>query len=178
MCGSYSISAQTQQNIKARYSFTGFQCRSGDIVPGDRALVLKAHEKAIVSTSMHWGMNRVINARAESVLIKPMFRSGIRSGRIVVPAASFYEWDALKNKVTFSRNDESLLYLAGISDRRGFVILTTQANDSIKDVHDRMPLIIEKEDIYTWLFGDYEKLLDRVPVSLRSDQTFKQETLF
>lgn len=156
----------------------GFRYQQGEIVPGNTALVLKGNQNHIVADTMLWGMHKIINARSETVLKKKMFQKGIHSGRIVIPATSFYEWDAFKTKVTFSRFDNDLIYMAGISDENGFVILTTRPNPSIQDVHDRMPLVLEKKDVYRWLFEDYEKLLEIVPAALQSDQKYKQGTLF
>ena len=80
---------------------------------------------------------------------KPAFQNGILYHRILVPASGFYEWNHLKEKNSFTRSDAATLYIAGFCDwfenERRFVILTTAANDSMVKVHDRMPLILEKE---------------------------------
>ena len=73
----------------------------------------------------------------------------------LIPASGFYEWSRLKEKNTFFRYDAALLYMAGFcvwfEDERRFVILTTAANESMRKVHDRMPLILEKEQLADWL---------------------------
>ena len=77
-----------------------------------------------------------------------------------------------------------MLYLAGIYDlkenERRFVILTTQANESMKDVHDRMPLILEEEEVDTWIrdASEAEKMLQKVPPSLERFQEYEQMSLF
>ena len=115
------------------------------------------------------GKNLVINARTESAVDKTSFRNGILYHRILIPASGFYEWNRLKEKNVFSRYDAPVLYMAGFCDwfenERRFVIMTTAANESMIKVHDRMPLILEKEQLEDW-FDDrkMEQILHQVPV--------------
>ena len=101
----------------------------------------------------------LINARAEGVRTRPTFADSFANRRCVLPAAGFYEWDSSKEKVVFRLLDRPLLYLAGIYRPYGaekrFVVLTREANDSMKPVHDRMPLILTKEEVRPWV-GDTE----------------------
>lgn len=89
---------------------------------------------------------------------KRMFQNGIHYHRAVIPAAGFYEWSRQKEKNTFYRKDGKPLYLAGFYDRFDkedrFVILTTVANASMRPVHDRMPLVLEKDQIRSWLWEE------------------------
>ena len=75
-----------------------------------------------------------------------------------MPAASFYEWDHQKQKAVFRRSKGELIWLAGFyrteADGDHFVILTRAANASMAPVHDRMPLILEREDIEPWIRED------------------------
>ena len=129
------------------------------------------------------GKNLVVNARVESVLCKPAFRNGIQYHRILIPASGFYEWNQLKEKNTFSRYDAQVLYISGFCDwfenERRFVILTTAANDSMTKVHNRMPLILEKEQLTDW-FDDrkMEEILHQVPVQLKREAEYEQQSLF
>ena len=126
----------------------------------------------------------IINARAETVQKKRMFRTDIEYGRIVIPAVHFYEWNAQKTKYTFSREDKALLFLAGIADvfeqERRFVILTTQANTSMEKVHDRMPLILEQGQVHDWLLDDKatDSILKQTPVMLDKYTKYEQLTFF
>ena len=67
-----------------------------------------------------------------------------------------------------------------IENEERFVVLTTQANDSMRRVHDRMPLVLEEEQISNWIYDDNaaQKLLLRVPVLLKRQADFEQMTLF
>jgi putative SOS response-associated peptidase YedK len=114
----------------------------------------------IALSDLFWGITSrdkklIINARAESATEKTMFSESIKNRRCILPAAGFYEWDAGKTKFVFKRTDEKPIYLAGFYDlsenRDSFVILTTAANASMKPVHDRMPVMIDKENVRDYL---------------------------
>ena len=136
-------------------------CFARDIRPTEWAPVLTWSENGIRLSSQRWGYpgirntGVIINARAESVRDKKIFENGIRYHRAVIPASHFYEWNTNKEKSTFRRSDGKVLYMAGFFDmlenEERFVILTTQANKSMQNVHDRMPLILEKDQIELWL---------------------------
>ena len=78
----------------------------------------------------------------------------------------------------------STLFMAGIGrryeDRERFVILTTAANASMEPVHDRMPLILERQDITEWMFRDEktESILHRTPCLLERKTEYEQLSLF
>lgn len=162
----------------------------GDLYPGKDAPVLSVKDGSIVCEWQRWGFpgfegNRLIfNARCESALEKSMFQDGIRHRRIVIPASWFYEWNSQKEKNTFCRKDMSTLFMAGIGrryeDRERFVILTTAANASMEPVHDRMPLILERQDITEWMFRDEktESILHRTPCLLERKTEYEQLSLF
>jgi putative SOS response-associated peptidase YedK len=105
----------------------------------------------------------IINARAETAQEKPMFRESLLMRRCAVPSTGFFEWkhDASKQKYLFRLPQETMLYMAGfynqVADSSGipvpaFVILTTAANDSVSPLHNRMPLILDKETSEKWLY--------------------------
>lgn len=122
------------------------------------------------------GSGLIINARAETAHEKPMFSASLRRARCVIPASGFYEWTNTEPKqkyffmsVNASHGASETIFLAGLynifdSERR-FVILTTEANDSVSDIHDRMPVILDRNEVEPWLTDlDYASLvLRRVP---------------
>lgn len=143
----------------------------------------------IYVTSMFWGLagtdsKLLINARAETALKKPMFSDSVQHRRCVIPAAGFYEWDRDKNKFIFYRKDRRPIYLAGFyqlsENRDSFVILTTAANESMIKVHDRMPLMIEKPQVYDWLYDNTaaKELLGAKMPLLDSRCDYEQLSLF
>jgi putative SOS response-associated peptidase YedK len=104
----------------------------------------------------------LINARAETVAVKPVFRSAFRKRRCVLPAGGFFEWKTVAGKKQgqlFSRRDGEVFAFAGLweswtrHDHRieSVTILTTQANDLVGQVHDRMPVILEQQAARVWL---------------------------
>lgn len=136
----------------------------------------------LVAANMKWGFANpykkglIINARAETVRDKNLFADGIRNHRCIIPASGFYEWDAYKARFRFTVPGGKLLLLAGIfHEEQGephYTILTTEANDSMKPVHDRMPVMIAQEEIDSWI-NDNNKLadfLERPQVMLEREQ--------
>ena len=160
-----------------------------DIRPTDFAPVIGQSEYGLELSMCRWGYplskgkNLVINARVENVMDKPSFQNGILYHRLLIPAEGFYEWNNQKEKSTFSRSDSSVLYMAGFCDwfenERRFVILTTAANDSMKKIHDRMPLILEKEQIADWFDNSkMSALLYQTPALLNRQAEYEQQSLF
>ena len=93
----------------------------------------------------------VINARAETVQDRPLFRAAFAAHRCVVPANGFYEWEKSGKKRLpwyFTSTKHSVFGLAGLyepaTDKRpaGFVILTTKPNDKVAPFHNRMPVML------------------------------------
>ena len=130
-----------------------------DIAPTNIAPVMIASGNRVVGEFQKWGIPNfqgklVINARAETVTEKPMFRRSIAAQRCVVPASAYYEWDAGNRKYCFTLPDQPLFF-AGIYDvvngMNCFVILTTAPNASVESIHDRMPLILTRDQVRPWL---------------------------
>ncbi|MDO4978085.1 MAG: SOS response-associated peptidase family protein [Eubacteriales bacterium] len=169
--------------------------QAGDIHPSDHALVLTGHpnnreKNGLRAQEMKWGLDLsyssqlIINARSETVLAKASFSQAVSKSRCLIPARQFYEWDSDKNKVTFSLEKENTMYMAGFylpyHDIDRFTILTTAANDSMKPVHDRMPLILAADQIQDWIF-DNEKVawyLSQPSPHLHRFQEFQQLSFF
>ena len=162
----------------------------GDVHPSQQAPVITGAQNKLSAERMAWGFPRydgkgyVINARAETAGEKPMFRDSFLHRRCVIPAQRFYEWDPAKNMVTFRRPDAPVLYMAGIYDRfageNRFTVLTTAANASVARFHDRMPVLLEREELEPWLFGRaaVPGLLNKEMPALSDWQENEQLSLF
>lgn len=162
----------------------------GDICPSEQTLIIASHREQLHAGLMQWGFPQadgkglLINARSESVLEKPTFRNSILSRRCVIPARSFYEWDAKKNQITFSDPAQQVLFFAGIYNRFAgkprFTILTTAANESVSRFHDRMPVLLSKDELEPWILHDrdFEGYLKKEMPELRYEHPFEQMTLF
>ena len=142
--------------------------------------------RVLAAKVLQWGFpgfdkgKLLINARAESVKDRPTFSRSFEQGRCVLPAAGFYEWDRSKEKVTFTVPDRPILYLAGIwrpyGPEKRFVILTREANASMAPVHDRMPLILTREEVAPWVSerAEAERLLVKELPMLKAERPYEQ----
>lgn len=189
MCARYYLDRELYDEIEPIIGKTADSDRNvGDVHPSERPLVILASEKPVAVHDIAWGyptkdkQGLLINARAETITQKPTFRNGIFNHRCVMPARGFYEWDRDKTKVTFFMDDRRPLFLAGCFDEfygeRRFTIITTEANDSMVKVHDRMPLMIEPGAVEDWLLTDRFKDMLRMPMpELNSHREYEQMTL-
>jgi putative SOS response-associated peptidase YedK len=144
---------------------------------------------------MHWGLipnwakdptvgTRMINARAETLTEKPAFKDIVGIRRCIIPADGFYEWRKEgKRKVPMwlHLNSEEPFGLAGLWDVwrnpsgkriESFTIITTEPNELVRPIHNRMPVILRPEDEDAWLdvsrtlFGKVRSLLKPYPAEL------------
>jgi putative SOS response-associated peptidase YedK len=107
---------------------------------------------------------RMINARGESVAEKPSFRSAVKNKRCLVPASGFFEWvknhDGSKTPHFIHFTDSRLFAFAGLWERwtkgggeplETFTIITTEPNEVVAPLHDRMPVILASDHFGEWL---------------------------
>lgn len=192
MCGRYYVDDDTAREIEKIVKELDRKNRehlSGDIHPSEISTVLTGRQTALSAELMRWGFPQyqrkglLINARAETVLEKKGFRDSVLHRRCIIPAKHFYEWDAEKTKVTFSRFDSPILYMAGFyncfQNEDRYIILTTAANASVEKVHDRMPLLLEREELEPWIYDDrfLDFALHRVPTRLERYCEYEQQRL-
>ncbi len=128
--------------------------------------------------SMRWGLipswakdvfigSRLINARSETADAKPAFRQAFKRRRCVIPASGFYEWKRLdavgkrKQPYYVARCDGSPMIMAGLWESwndadsghllETCTILTTEPNAMLRDLHDRMPVVLDESGWDLWL---------------------------
>ncbi|NMA36874.1 MAG: SOS response-associated peptidase [Papillibacter sp.] len=167
-----------------------YKSKAQDPIVSDRAPVLTgeaaaASDKAEVCL-MRWGFKlsdkTIINARSETAAQKPLFKKSLMLRRCVIITTGFYEWSHNpedkkdKKKFLFRLPDTPVLYLAGFYEFRDgeerYIIMTTRANASVSDIHDRMPVIVARSEIIPWLRDtDYsQRVLARTgPELIRSE---------
>lgn len=177
MCGRFTLKAKPKEvqdalglpfepQIQPRYN----------IAPTQTVLTVRmTGDGQLEPVFLRWGLvpnwaddlkigTRLINARSETVQEKPSFRSAFKRRRCLIPADGFYEWQKLDNKTKqpfwIHRNDEQPFVFAGLWERRErpgeepletCTILTTSANDLLKPLHERMPVIFSREQMKDWL---------------------------
>lgn len=196
MCGRYALygpKSRLREHFDA--DFDGFEFRPRyNIAPMQDAPVILQVEDERVASLMRWGLlpswakdptiaARLINARAETAAEKPSFRSAMKARRCLVPVDGFYEWakvgDAKQPYFIRAANDEPLA-LAGLWEHwtspvgesiQTFTILTTEANDLIRPLHERMPVVLPPEVWNLWLRpsrtpAQLQPLLEPLPAGL------------
>lgn len=196
MCGRFFIDGAAEREVKRIARRTGspdsvlLSDVRRDIRPAERAAILAPAGRDIAAVPMRWGFpsrgagQLLINARAETAMERPAFSESVTRRRCIIPAAGFYEWDRDKNKAEFRLPESPCIFMAGMynlfegEDR--FVILTTEANESMRRVHDRMPLILREEEISDWLWeeGRTQEFLRVIPPLLEREQSYEQMSLF
>ena len=146
-----------------------------NIAPTQSVLVIRRlPEKGREVVPLRWGLipqwsmdatvgNRMINARSETITLKPSFREAFKNRRCLVMADGFYEWQKLKGKklpFLFRMKDAKPFAFAGLWEANEvldktrietFTILTTSANELVRPLHDRMPVIISPANYDLWL---------------------------
>lgn len=118
-------------------------------------------------TVMKWGWldTKVINCRGEELNEKPMFRPHLNEHRCVVVVEGAFEWTPDKEPYKYVHRGRDYLFLAGLYNRGGEVILlTVDANEKLGKVHHRMPVMLEENAIDAWIdpsktFNEVYKLI-------------------
>lgn len=181
MCGRFSLEVDQEyvmEVLKKEYEVKNvdeLELRPNhNISPGQDILAIIHDGKQNRAGFLKWGFvppfakdekigYKMINARSETVDQKPSFRSSFVSKRCVIVADGFYEWKNVngnKEPYKFKVKEEELIAFAGLwsgwkkPDGKMLytcTILTTKANEVMKDIHDRMPVILDKREVDIWL---------------------------
>ena len=175
MCGRYSLIAdlgELARRFELDSEWDAFE-RRYNIAPTQGVLTVvggERHRAGFMRWGLipHWAKNasigsRMINARAETAVEKPAFRDALRRRRCLVLADGFYEWHrtggAKRPMRDLIRSGEPFAF-AGLwsvwTDPDGnrtpsCAIITTKANDLLRPIHDRMPVILPREVEELWL---------------------------
>lgn len=176
MCGRTSLFSP-QPAIERRFEATfeeAYEPRY-NIAPGDELVVLHDATPETLTTDS-WGYvpewatefdggPRPINARAETLAETDLFAPAVESRRALVIADGFYEWAGDrggKQPYRIALGDQEPFAMAGVwsrwegngSSRSTVAIVTTDANDVLEPIHDRMPVVLDREGERTWLESD------------------------
>lgn len=178
MCGRFALSAKTSDIEKL---IPGLKKTDNDLMPRyniapsqDIAVILNTEPDEL--NFIRWGLipfwakeksigNKMINARSESITEKPSFKNSFRRRRCIIPATGFYEWQNIpgekkKQPYFVKMKSGGGFAFAGLWDEwkdpgngkiRSAAIITTPANELMEPIHNRMPAILPREFIQTWL---------------------------
>jgi putative SOS response-associated peptidase YedK len=176
MCGRYVLNAP--EDLSERFQLRQLTInlpRTYNAAPSQMLPIIREDDGERAAELMKWGLIprwrkqgekdnfAPINARAETILEKPMFKNLVAKRRCLVPANGFYEWQRRnggKQPYFIGVKDDPTFAFAGLYDMHkeedgewlgSYTILTTSANKLMEEIHDRMPVILRKEDEEEWL---------------------------
>jgi putative SOS response-associated peptidase YedK len=175
MCGRFTLATSGEQ-LATQFALAEAPQLAPryNIAPTQPIAVVRATDGGRELVLLRWGLvpvwandpsigSRMINARAETAAVKPAFRTAMRRRRCLIPADGFYEWQTLpsgKQPFYFHRGDGAPFAFAGLWEHwnspdgtplESCTILTTAANELLRPIHDRMPVIIDPADYARWL---------------------------
>jgi putative SOS response-associated peptidase YedK len=177
MCGRYTLATDVESyllQLELEVPEELRHPRRYNVAPSQPVLGIVADPHPRIEV-MEWGyvpvwakpgsaMKPVINARGETIAEKPYFRGAFHSSRCAVLADGFYEWRKLrggaKQPYRITMRDGGIFAMAGLwsnrhdehaSHRATCAIVTVAANDAMKPIHDRMPLILDIPSLQLWL---------------------------
>ncbi len=178
MCGRYSLIADIQE-LARQFEFdgTGFENSPRYNVAPTQSVLTVTNRDERQAEYMRWGLipswakdvsigSRMINARGETVAQKPSFRNALQRRRCLVLADGFYEWQKVakgKRPMRIVLKSGEPFAFAGLWETwrdpegeliRSCTIVTTEANDLLRPIHERMPVILPRELEEFWLDSD------------------------
>ena len=159
------------QNVACEYK------PGNNISPGQQIYAVLRKDNQNTLVNLRWGLipawtkdssigNKIFNARAETIAEKPSFKNAFQKRRCLIPADGFYEWQKLekmKKPFRFSLKSGEPFGFAGLYETwlspdnkqvHTCTIITTEPNELIQPIHDRMPVIVKKELKDVWIDPD------------------------
>lgn len=177
MCGRFT-QYFTWAELVELYGLTGPALNIGErfnIAPTTQVLAVRADGRGRWASPMRWGLLppwwkpggkplATFNARADSVAEKPSYREAFKARRCIVPMSGFYEWKTegkVKRPHYMTLASGEPMSVAGLWETRevdgaellSCTIVTTEANEAMPPIHDRMPVILGRYDLDAWLSG-------------------------
>ena len=177
MCGRF-VGFRSLDELKGFFPIDKAACEAisnYNVAPSQEILAIAKYEDENWLVKFHWGLvpfwakdisigNRMINARSESIAEKPSFRNAFKKRRCLILADGFYEWKGEKGRKqpmfitlldhkpfafaglweTWNKDDQDSIY-------KSCTIITTQASESIRYIHHRMPVILKPQLYKSWL---------------------------
>ena len=167
MCGRFTL--RNVDTLKSKYGEIDFE-PSYNLAPGNSILMLTDQLKSITwSFTPYWADKpfNLINARSETLNSKPSFEN---SNRCLIPADGWYEWKSERDEKIpyFHHADGDIFFFAGVyggyRGKLGCAIVTMEALETTKEIHERMPLIVARSHFKEWLEGSDSNSFDEAMV--------------
>jgi putative SOS response-associated peptidase YedK len=187
MCGRFSLTPKIEHVIEKLNIINSIELApSYNIAPSQNIAVVRYVDGRLHISAMRWGLipswmkelpksNHLINARSETVASKPSFRTAYKKRRCLIPADGFYEWQKSgdsKQPYHIQLKNKDIFTFAGLWEQwqgdgqtiESCTILTTDANQEMKPIHHRMPVIIDPDQYRNWFeSSDPQQLFEPYP---------------
>ena len=164
MCGRFTLTT-TNEELLHRFALKTEQNfpNRWNIAPSQTSLTLTSNDGFNLSLNNQdkfgiWepGLKkRIINARSETITVRPMFKEAFKFARCLVLATGWFEWDANKTPYYISLKDNRVMAFAGLrfkeKENNSFVILTGSAKGALSEIHHRTPLLLKRKFWSIWL---------------------------
>jgi len=178
MCGRF-VGFRSLHELKKTFPIDKATCEvteNYNVAPSQEVLAIIKYENENWLEKLHWGLvpfwakdisigNKLINARAETIASKPSFRNAFKKRRCIIPADGFYEWKGPKGQkqpIFITLPESKPFAFAGLWETwhkkddpdtmyKSCTIITTEASDSVREIHHRMPAILTPEMYESWL---------------------------
>ena len=172
MCGRYELKAKARalnRHFPQLQLSQDEMPQTGEIHPTDTVLMITGNSTGYLAAKARWGLvgsfldqaprSPLTTLPSEGLAAKPFYSKILKRNRCLIPATAFYEWQSLaggKHKMRISPPAGEALMFAGIFDQHPLAgttcaILTTAANRTVSQVHDRMPVILGHDEGSFWL---------------------------
>jgi len=178
MCGRF-VGFRSLYELKKTFPIDKATCEvteNYNVAPSQEVLAIIKYDKENWLEKLHWGLvpfwakdisigNKLINARAETIASKPSFRNALKKRRCLIPADGFFEWKGTKGQkqpMLITLPESKPFAFAGLWETwnkkddqdtiyKSCTIITTEASDSVREIHHRMPAILKPEMYESWL---------------------------
>ncbi|GAA0177571.1 SOS response-associated peptidase [Clostridium sediminicola] len=176
MCGRFLLDSDIG-DIVYRYNYLGIECdlsaevnnevNKNEIFPTNSVPVIYKEDKTNIDVFRWgfpiWNKKVLINSRAETINEKGIFKESFQNRRCIIPVNAFFEWKKINNikqKHKIYLKDIEIFSIAGIYNRfinenneefSAFSIVTTESNEKMRNIHNRMPVILRKNKEKNWL---------------------------
>ncbi len=165
MCGRYVVTnpvSKTSKLVKSAIQVEDDENYNAH--PYQKLPVIKKYKNGNTLEKLKWGLipswareknfKSLINARLETINEKMSFKKLIKIFRCVAVMDGFYEWKRKDNEKIpyyFTRQDKEPIFIAGIYENDQFCLITEEASENIREIHNRQPVIINQKDINRYL---------------------------